>query len=462
MKTIKVTDYTLKVLAAQRKHSLLFREKTAVAGCADSIGAEAIELPAIKNLREDTIVYKTIAKNIKNAVCAISAGSSREDIEAAYEAVAEAERPRLQIELPVSTVVMEYTYHVKAEKMLDMIRELVSAAKEKCADVEFAAMDATRADEAFVISAIKAAEEAGATLVTISDDAGIATPSDIAALTKSAALAVSVPVYVRPSDKISMAVACALSAIEAGADGIKCAMAGEGALIAGKLADAMRACEAKLGCECTLNNTKIHASVSEMLEGIRHSAYEADRASSDKKNILLDSECSIADIAGAAASLGYELSESDMGEVLRAVKSVCEKKDTVGAKELEAIIAVSAMQAPSTYHLESYTTTSSNVSASMSGVTLRIGEETVSGVSLGDGPIDSAFRAIEQCIGHHYELDDFSLQSVTEGKGALGQAIVRLRNNGKLYSGSGVSADIVAASIRAYVNALNKIVFEEE
>ncbi|MBQ5746723.1 MAG: 2-isopropylmalate synthase, partial [Clostridia bacterium] len=94
-------------------------------------------------------------------------------------------------------------------------------------------------------------------------------------------------------------------------------------------------------------------------------------------------------------------------------------------------------------------------------VTLRCGDEIICGVSQGDGPIDSAFRAIEQCIGYHYELDDFEIQAVTEGKEALGSALVRLRNNGKLYSGNGISTDIIAASIRAYVNALNKIVFEE-
>ena len=97
----------------------------------------------------------------------------------------------------------------------------------------------------------------------------------------------------------------------------------------------------------------------------------------------------------------------------------------------------------------------------MSQVTLRSGDDILSGVSTGDGPIDSAFRAIEQSIGYHYELDDFQVQSVTEGKEALGSALVRLRNNGKLYSGNGISTDIVAASIRAYINALNKIVFEE-
>ena len=102
------------------------------------------------------------------------------------------------------------------------------------------------------------------------------------------------------------------------------------------------------------------------------------------------------------------------------------------------------------------------MTSSMSQVTLKCNDEIMCGVASGEGPIDSAFRAIEQCIGHHYELDDFQVQSVTEGKEALGSALVRLRNNdGKLYSGNGTSTDIVAASIRAYINALNKIVFEE-
>jgi 2-isopropylmalate synthase len=97
----------------------------------------------------------------------------------------------------------------------------------------------------------------------------------------------------------------------------------------------------------------------------------------------------------------------------------------------------------------------------MTQITLSCNGETICGVSAGDGPIDSAFRAIEQCIGHHYELDDYQVQSVTEGKEALGSALVKLRVDGKLFSGNGTSTDIVAASIRAYINALNKIVFEE-
>ncbi len=461
MKRINVSDITLKKLSEERKVNLLFREKSAIANCADAIGVDVIELPPVKSVREDTIIYKTIAQNVKNAVLAIPVGFNAEDIVIAWECVKDADKARLQVELPVSTIQMEYTYHVKQAKMMEKITELIKAAKEICGDVEFSALDATRADEDFLISVVKEAEANGASVVTLCDDAGVSTPDDIAALVAKVKETVGIPVYVQVSDRIYMAVASAFSAIKNGADGIKCAMVGKDILQTGEFSDAVIACGAQIDAEIKLNTTKIHASIDDITANINHNTYAAENEISSKKSILLDSDSTMAQVAQAAVVLGYELTESDVGNVYKALKQVCEKKGAVGSKELEAVIASSAMQAPSTYHFEAYTTTSSNVSSSMSQVTLKCNDEIICGVSNGDGPIDSAFRAIEQCIGHHYELDDFQVQSVTEGKEALGSALVRLRNNGKLYSGNGTSTDIVAASIRAYINALNKIVFEE-
>ncbi len=462
MKKINITDITLKRLAQEREISLLFREKTVIAACADSLGADTVELAPVKNLREDTIIYKTIAKNINNASLVIPVGFTTEDVAAAWECVKEAKKPRLQVEVPTSTVQMEYTYHMKSDKMLTKIAELVKVSKELCEDVEFSALDATRADADFLIAAAKEAEAAGATIITICDDAGVSLPEEIAELTEKVKGAVSIPVYVQVSDKINMGVASAVAAVRKGADGIKCAMAGKDVLLTGEIADAIRFCGTQLQAETSLNNTKIHASIDDMLKNISHENYEEDSTVSEKKKILLDCDSTIAQVAQAAQILGYDLSDADCGNVHKALMTVCEKKDAVGAKEFEAIIASSAMQAPSTYHLESYTTNSSNLTGSMTQVTLKCNDDIICGVSTGDGPIDSAFRAIEQCIGYHYELDDFQVMSVTEGKEALGSAVVRLREGGKLYSGNGLSTDIVAASIRAYINALNKIVAEEE
>ncbi len=461
MKKINISDITLKKLSENRSVSLLFREKSAIANCAHRVGADCIELPAIKNLREDSIIYKTIAKNIQNSTLAIPVGFDSEGVTSAFECIKDAKSPRLQVELPVSTIQMEYTYHVKQAIMLGKIGELVSAAKSLCLDVEFSALDATRADEDFLIAAAREAEAKGAGIITLCDCAGNSTPDQIADMVAKVKAVVSIPVYVQLSDRINMAVASAFSAIKVGADGLKCAMVGKDILLTGEISDAVNTCGAQIGAEIKLNNTNIHASIEDMVSSINHEAYETESAVSEKKKILLDSDSTLAQVANAAALLGYELSDSDVGNVYKALAQVCDKKGSVGVKEFEALIASSAMQAPSTYHFESYTTTSSNVSSSMSQVTLKCAGEIISGVSNGDGPIDSAFRAIEQCIGHHYELDDYQVQSVTEGKEALGSALVRLRNGGKLYSGNGTSTDIVAASIRAYINALNKIVFEE-
>ena len=461
MKRIIISDITLKKISEDRAVSLLFREKSAIANCADKIGVDVIELPAVKSPREDKIIYKTIAQNVQNTILAIPVGFSGEDVAVAWECIKDAQKSRLQIELPVSTIQMEYTYHVKQAKMLEKISALIKEATALCSDVEFSALDATRADKDFLITAVKEAEACGATMVTVCDDAGASTPDDIAELVSEVKAAVSIPVYVQVSDSINMAVACAFAAIKSGADGVKCAMVGKNALLTGEISDAINACGKQIDAEIKLNNTKIHASIEDMLSSINHDAYESNNSISEKKKILLDTDSTVSQVAQAATVLGYELSDSDIGNVYKSIKHICEKKGAVGYKEFEAIIASSAMQAPSTYHFETYTTTSSNVSSSMSQVTLKCDDEIICGVSNGDGPIDSVFRAIEQCIGHHYELDDYQVQSVTEGKEALGSALVRLRNNGKLYSGNGTSTDIVAASIRAYINALNKIVFEE-
>ena len=159
-------------------------------------------------------------------------------------------------------------------------------------------------------------------------------------------------------------------------------------------------------------------------------------------------------------TLGYELSEEDMHKVYESFKRLSEKK-TISAKELDVIVASTALDVSPTYTLKSYSVNSSNVIGASAHVELEKDGELLRGISLGDGPIDAAFRAIESVVGHHFELDDFGIRALTEGQEAVSETVVRLRAGGKLYSGRGVSTDIIGSSIRAYVSALNKICFEE-
>lgn len=462
MRKIIVSDYTLRHLDKRKEAPLLFREKTAIAAGIEAFGADVIELAPVKKEREDTIICKTISSMIKNCIVAIPVGATKESIDTAWNCIKDAAHPRLQIKLPVSTVTMEYTYHIKEDKMSEKIASLCSAAAALCKDVEFTAGDASRADRAFLCRAVKTAAEAGATSIVLCDDAEICMPDDIFELVKDVKAICGLPVLVKISNKLGMATALALFALRAGADGVKASISGENSLNTEKFAAMIAVIGDKEGISTNLKTTELKSDISALLKQIHQQKKEDYSKKISENSIYLDVKSSLEDVSRAADALGYSLSEEDDGKVYKALLRVCERKGSVGSKELEAIIASSAMQAPSVYHLESYTATSSNLSTAVANVILKKDEKTVNGVASGDGPIDSAFRAIEQGLGCHYELDDFQIQSVTEGKEALGSALVRLRNGGKLYSGNGLSTDIVGASIRAYLNALNKIISEEE
>lgn len=457
MKKILIADYSLKKMGEDR-NPLLFREKNAIAASIANYGADIIELDGVKKVREDTIIYQTISANVKGASLAIPAGVSCEEIDTAWECVKDAEDPILQIILPVSTVQMEYIYHAKDAKMLPKIVELCKYAKTKCEKVEFVALDATRADRNFLIKVCYEASVAGATAITICDDAGTIMPDELADIVKAVKSNCGALIFVKLNNGVNMATAAALKAIEAGADGVKCAISGYDSIETHKFAQTVRMLGEKLGICTDLKETEIATDVMKLKK--ETDATKTSSASSDV-DIILDATSTLSEVVDAAKSLGYDLSIEDNGKIFDALKVVCEKKNSVGAKELEAIIASTAMQVPSTYHLENFVTNCGNLSLSMTQVVLSKGGEKLYGVATGDGPVDSAFRAIDQAIGFHYDLDDFQIQSVTQGKEALGSAIVKLSKNGKIYSGNGLSSDIVGASIRAYVNALNKIVYEE-
>lgn len=463
MKKIYVADYTLKHLAIERKNPLLFREKVAIATAIDNTGVDTIELCPVSNFKEDKIVCKTIAKAVKNSAIAIPAGNTVESINEAWECISAAEKPILQIILPLSTVQMEYTYHIKAAKMMPIIEKLVKAAKEKCENVEFVAVDSTRAEEQVLDEAIRIAIDNGATAITLCDDAGTLFPLEFAEFVQKIKEKVSVPVYVKVSGDLYMETAIAYESLIKGADGVKSVVKGHKQLKTAKIAKVVSTKGEAYDISTNLNTTRVDSDSLSLIKKIDSTETTVTSTVTDNDDVYLDGDSTIESISEAAEKLGYELTEEDAGKVYTALMRVCEKKGSIGAKELEALIASYAMQAPSTYHLESYSSACGNLSASMAHVVLtKDGEKKITGIGTGDGPIDAAFSAIEQAVGFNFELDDFQINTVTQGKESLGSALIKLRNRGKLYSGNGISTDIVGACIRAYVNALNKIVYEDE
>ena len=437
MKKITVSDYTLKELCKKDGSLLLFREKLSVALSISRFGADVIELPPVKKAKEDSVVYKTISESVKGSRVLIPVGITVDSVKTAAECVKSALHPVLQVSLPVSTVQMEYMYRMKGPKMVETIKSLVSMCRSYSEEVEFEALDATRAEMTFLVECIKAAEESGATSISISDDSGEMMGDEIGAFVAEVKKETKLPLIIKVSNHLSMGVSDALFALKAGADGIKCSISGKNALSTDEFASALRAKGDKIGVRSSLKFTEIHSDIESLLKSMQKSVKEEENAALDGA-VFLDSSSTQEEVSDAVKALGYDLESDDEKKVYDAVKRLTEKKSSIGAKELEAVVASSAMQVPATYTLKSYVSTISNMVNAVSNVILEDENGALSGVATGDGPIDSAFKAIETCIGHHYELDDFQIQAVTEGKEALGSALVRLRSSGRLYSGNGI------------------------
>ena len=456
MKQIKIADATL----CRENNHFSFKEKIEIARQLENLNVDVIEFPEIANARADILLVKTISSFVKNSVISVAAGIGADSVDNAIASLANAKNAQVRIELPVSPVGMEYTCHKKPDKILAHIENCIKTAKTVVDNVEFCAVDATRAEEDFLKSAITTAITAGATSISVCDSAANMLPDDFAAFAKKIADMCSVSVGVKCDNKNGLAIAQAILAVKQGIDIVKTAVDGTTVPL-DVFSDMIKNCGNDYGFISNIKTTELHRIVKQIRWVTGNSQNTATAVkTTDDIAVHLDKNDDIDAVSAAAAKLGYDLSEEDKSKVYEEFLRVAEKKN-VGLKELEAIIATVALQVPATYSLVNYVINSGNIISASAQITIKKGDEQMQGICIGDGPIDAAFLAVEQIIGHHYELDDFQIQSVTEGKEAMGSAIVKLRNNGKLYSGNGISTDIISASIRAYINAVNKIVYEE-
>ncbi|MBS5736860.1 MAG: hypothetical protein KHW62_02425 [Clostridiales bacterium] len=456
---MKIADRTL----CRENMTFSFKEKIEIARQLDKLNVDVIELPAIENSKTDILLVRTISSFAKERVLSVAAGLTTESIENAALSLTAAANPRIRIELPVSPVGMEYICHKKAPKLLSWISEAVSLAKEKCGDVEFCASDATRAEDGFLEEAIKAALDAGASSISVCDSASETLPDEFAAFVSEIMEKFNIRVGVSCNNKNGMATASAILAVRKGADEVKTSVGGEEVPL-DTFSQMVKNCGNHYGFDFRIKTTELHRIVRQ-IEWIAENAKREKSPLSLSKSSDSDFHFDIHDgkdaVISAVSELGYSLSDEDNDAVYEEFLRVAAKKD-VGTKELEAIVASVALQVPATYQLCNYIVNTGNVLASSAQITLTKNGETIQGISMGDGPIDAAFLALEQLIGRHFELDDFQIQAVTEGKEAMGSAFIKLRSDGKLYSGNGISTDIIGASIRAYINAVNKIAYEEE
>lgn len=462
MKQIRITDTTF----SQAK-SLTFKEKLFLARELAALGVDAIALGTLSDSGEDKLFIKTAAPFVENVTVIASAGKTEAEAKAAWEALSPLSRKRLAVPFPVSVVQMEYFCHAKPEKVLEQIGAQIAYCRSLGATVEFVALDATRSEEAFLSLACEKARAAGATYFSLCDSEGVMTPMEFTAflenfVQKNPEIA-KFPIDVAASDELSMACANSVAALTSAAGGVKTTMLNSYAVRLDALVRTLALRGNDLQLSMAVDSTAVRRTLASMpwLSGEkRPSAATAVEAKGEEDEILLSAGMTVSQIGEVISHLGYVLTSDDVAKVYQQFQKIAERK-AVSGKELETIIADIADEVPPTYILRSYIVNSGDRISPMAQVEIEKDGEIRHGVSIGDGPIDAAFLAVERVIGTHYELDDFRIASVTRGQEAMGEALVRLRSHGRVYSGTGASTDIIGASLKAYVNALNKIVFEE-
>lgn len=495
---IKIFDTTLRDGEQSPGCSMNLEEKLEIARQLEKLKVDVIEAGFPIASQGDLDSVKAVSREIRDSVVCALARALPKDIDAAFEAVRSAAAPRIHTFIATSPVHMQYKLRMTPEQVVENAAAMVAYAKKYVSDVEFSAEDACRSEPDFLVKVIQAAIDNGATVINIPDTVGYITPSEIFDLISyirdNTRGIEKVELSVHCHDDLGMAVANSLSAVRAGVTQVECTINGIGERAGNaSLEEVVMAIATRgsfLGAMTSVNTQQIYRA-SKLLQAItgiqmppnkaivganafahesgihqhgvlsERSTYEIMTPESvgiPKNLMVLGKHSGRHAFKTRLSELGYELSQEKLDQAFRMFKNLADKKKVVTDRDIEAIIGGHSMEEKSEYYrLESFVINSSNTISSTALVSLFAGEQKLENVARGSGPIDSAFNAINLIVGKEFKLVDFSLRSVTEGKDALGEAIVKLRNGGDIVTGRGVSTDIIEASIKAYINGVNKL-----
>ena len=468
MTEIIITDVSLRESEQVYAARLSFKEKLETAKLLDKLQVDVIETGPVGDSPADVIFIRTLASTLESSVISVPVPLDREGVDVVWGALSKAKRPRLNVAVPTSTVQMEYRNQMKAEAMLPIVREITSYCAGVCPDVEFTAVDSTRSEPEFLAAVLKAAIEAGAKTVTLCDSVGELLPDELSAFVRSVYAAVPelsrVTLSLQCRDSLGLASAAALAGVSAGARQIKVSSGGgSGTLSLEQFLNVIKVRGETLGIASKINFTALQRTCAQLAALSGSGAKErvlAEEPVSMEEGSPLQEIADVSSLRSHIVSLGYDVTEDDLGRIFAQFQDISRSKVVVN-RDIEALIAENAGQAAATYVLRSYVINSGSAITATAHVEIAKDGAQKTALSAGDGPIDAAFKASEQILGGHYELEEFQIQAVTGGREATGGALVKLRHAGKLYSGRGVSTDIIGASIRAYLSAVNKIVNEE-
>jgi len=501
-KIVKIFDTTLRDGEQSPGCSMNLKEKIEMAQQLERMNVDIIEAGFAAASPGDLHSIQEISKYIKNCTVASLARAHKDDIDKAWESLKYAVNPRIHVFLATSPIHMEYKLKMSPEEVMASSEKMVSYAKSLCKDIEFSAEDATRSDVDFLAKVFDKVIKAGATTINIPDTVGYTTPDEyynfLTTIIEKCPALKTVDISVHCHNDLGLGVANSIAAIKAGATQIECTVNGIGER-AGNAAleeivmalntrkdyyDIETRIDTKqitrssnlltriTGVKVQPNKAIVGANAFAHESGIHQhgvlsnkETYEIMTPESiglDTNKLVLGKHSGRHAFNDKLIQLGYDLTKEDLDTAFKKFKDLADKKKDVYDKDIDALISRQKIEVPKIFELINYVINSGNVITSTATLTVRNGDKIIEEVAVGEGPIYASFKAIEKIIGKDLELDDFSLNSVTEGEDALGDAVVRLKENGRVYVGRGLSTDIIESSIIAYINALNKMMFEND
>jgi 2-isopropylmalate synthase len=495
---VYIFDTTLRDGEQSPGASLTSEEKLEIARQLVWLGVDVIEAGFPIASPDDFEAVRRIARNLKGVVVCGLARAVPEDIDRCWEAIREAENPRIHTFISTSDIHLIHQFRKSRDEALADIDAMVRRAKGYCMDVEFSPMDASRTDPDFVYKSLEVAIRAGATTVNVPDTVGYATPEEFSALIRG--IRENVPnidqavISVHCHNDLGMATANSLAAIVAGARQIECTIngigerAGNAALEEVVMALHTRKDVYKVN---TRINTKQIAKTSRMVSnytgisiqpnkaivgsnafahesGIHQDGVLKERTTyeiMDASSIGLKSELVMGKHSGRHAlrvrleELGYKLSQEELNRAFIRFKEIADKKKEVSDRDLQAIVADEIKPVQEYYKLVLAQVSCGNGLVPTATVELeKPNGATVRTVAMGTGPVDAAYKAIDQIVKLPVRLLEYTVHAVTGGVDALGEVTVRIQDDGKTFVGHGADMDIVVASVNAYLTALNKAV----
>ena len=507
MDQVRIFDTTLRDGEQSPGCSMNLEEKIEVAHCLERLKVDIIEAGFAIVSPGDFESVRTISENVKECTVASLARCNPKDIDAAWEAVKGAADPRIHVFLATSPLHMEYKLKMSPEAVLEQIAAMVAYARKYCSNIEFSAEDATRSEIGFLKKAVSAALENGATTINLPDTVGYTTPEEMERIIRTVKEDVrgaeKAVFSVHCHDDLGMATANSLAGVRGGARQIECTINGLGERAGNtsmeEVVMALRTRHDEFGVGTRIDTTQIHrasktvyniigqtAPINKPVVGQNAFAHEAgihqhgvmankqtyeimtpESIGLHVNNLVLGKHSGRHAVGQRLEELGYDLTQDELNRCFEEFKIICDKKKNITDADLEAIVNHNTQNlytdTDDGYKLEWFQASTSNFTTATCTVCLTLNGEKTENVALGDGPIDAAYKAIDEIIKpSEHSFDIFNIHSISEGKDTLGDVTVKITAHGRTFTGRGLSTDILEASINAYLKGINRLLAYEK